>query len=71
MSVKKSHWRLKIGPKLLSRLIKDLSTNYEYIEVTAYKSWVWHPADFYLKNNFKTVKEFGNDLQMAYQLRAH
>lgn len=68
LSVKKAHWGQKIGSKLLSKLKKDLSTtNYKYIEVTAYKSGVWHPATFYLKNNFKIVKEFRNNLQMAYQ----
>lgn len=69
LSVKKAYWGQKIGSKLLSKLKKDLaSTNYKYLEVTAYKSGGWHPAAFYLKNDFKIVKEFGNNLQMAYQL---
>ncbi|MEM2913951.1 MAG: GNAT family N-acetyltransferase [Candidatus Bathyarchaeia archaeon] len=69
LSVKKAYWGKKIGSKLLSKLKKDLSTtNYRYIEVTAYKSGVWHPAAFYIKNNFKIVKKFGNNLQMAYQV---
>lgn len=69
LSVKKAYWGQKIGSKLLSKLKKDLSTtNYKHIEVTAYKSGVWHPAAFYLKNNFKIIKEFGNNLQMTYQI---
>jgi GNAT superfamily N-acetyltransferase len=69
LSVKKVHWGQNVGSKLLSKLKEELSTtNYKYIEVTAYKTGVWHPEGFYLKNNFKIVKEFGNNLQMAYQL---
>lgn len=69
LSVKKAFWRLKIGSKLLSKLKKDLPTiNYRHIEVIAYKSGNWHPVNFYLKNNFKIVKELGNNLQMAHKL---
>gem|GEM_PF-2775165 len=67
LSVKKAYWGLKIGSELLQRLIKDLPrTRYRFVEVTACKSGVWHPLEFYLKNNFKIVKDLGNNVKMTY-----
>lgn len=67
LSVKKAYWGLKIGSKLVQRLIKDLPRmGYKSIEVTAYKSGVWHPLEFYLKNNFKIIKDLGNNVKMTY-----
>jgi GNAT superfamily N-acetyltransferase len=67
LSVKKAYWGLKIGSKLIQRLIKDLPTlGYKILEVTAYRSGVWHPLEFYLKNNFKIIKDLGNKVKMAY-----
>jgi ribosomal protein S18 acetylase RimI-like enzyme len=67
LSVKKTYWGLKIGSELIQRLIKDLPrTEYKFVEVTAYKSGVWHPLKFYLKNNFKIVKDLGSNVKMAY-----
>jgi GNAT superfamily N-acetyltransferase len=69
LSVKKAYWGLKLGSKLIQRLIKDLPTvGYKFVEVTAYKSGVWHPLEFYLKNNFKIVKDLGSNVKMAYYL---
>jgi ribosomal protein S18 acetylase RimI-like enzyme len=65
--VKKAYRGLKIGSKLIQRLINDLPRmEYKFVEVTAYKSGVWHPLDFYLKNNFKIVKDLGSNVKMAY-----
>jgi len=69
LSVKKAYWGLKIGSELLQRLINDLPRmGYKFVEVTAYKSGVWHPLDFYLKNNFKIMKDHGKNVKMAYHL---
>jgi len=67
LSVKKAYWGLKTGSELLQRLINDLPRmGYKFVEVTAYKTGVWHPLKFYLKNNFKIVKDLGNNVKMAY-----
>jgi len=67
ISIKKACWGLKIGSELIHRLIKDLPImGYKFAEVTAYKSGVWHPLEFYLKNDFKIVKDLGNNVKMAY-----
>ena len=67
LSVKKAYWGLKIGSELIQRLINELPrAEYKFVEVTAYKSGVWHPLEFYLKNNFKIVKDLGNNVKMAY-----
>jgi len=69
LHVKKAYWGLKIGSKLIQRLINELPrAKYKFVEVTAYKSGVWHPLDFYLKNNFKIVKDLGSNVKMAYYL---
>jgi len=67
LSVKKAYWGLKIGSELIQRLINELPrAEYKFVEVTAYKSGLWHPLEFYLKNNFKIVKDLGNNVKMAY-----
>jgi GNAT superfamily N-acetyltransferase len=67
LSIKKAYWGLKIGSELIQRLIKDLPTlGYKILKVTAYRSGVWHPLEFYLKNNFKIIKDLGNNVKMAY-----
>lgn len=57
LSVKRIYWGLKVGSKLLLKMVNYLSSiDCKYVEVNAYKSEIWHPLKFYLKNNFKITK---------------